>query len=156
MATERLYATLRVGELICGVDALVVQEVLRHQEMTRVPLAPPEVDGLINLRGQVVTAIDLRRRLGLTPRDVDTESMNLVVWTEDGAVSLLVDDIGDVVRIDEDQLEPTPTTLGGEAAELISGVYKFDGWLLLMLDVELACRHIATETGAAGLAAARN
>ena len=153
---ERLYATLRVGDLICGVDALVVQEVLRHQHMTRVPLASPEVNGLINLRGQVVTAVDLRRKLGLTPRDPDQESMNLVVWTEDGAVSLLVDDIGDVVRVDEDLLEPTPRTLEGEAAELISGVCKFDDWLLLMLDVELACRVNPRDPGTAGLATIRN
>ena len=153
---ERLYATLRVGELICGVDALVVQEVLRHQEMTRVPLAPPEVNGLINLRGQVVAAIDLRRRLGLPPRDADRESMNLVVWTEDGAVSLLVDDIGDVVRVDEDRLEATPRTLDGAAADLISAVYPFGGWLLLMLDVEQACRLGPGDTGSAGLAAARS
>ena len=137
---ERLYATLKVGEMTYGVDALIVQEVLRHQRMTPVPLAADEVSGLINLRGQVVTAIDLRRRLGLPPRDDGRESMNLVVWTQDGVVSLLVDEIGDVVRVDEDLLEPTPGTLDPQAAELITGVYKRDGWLMLSLDVELACR----------------
>jgi purine-binding chemotaxis protein CheW len=144
---ERLYATLRIGDMTCGVDALIVQEVLRHQQMTSVPLAPDEVSGLINLRGQVVTALDLRRRIGLPPRTEDQESMNLVVWTEEGVVSLLVDEIGDVVRVDENLLEPTPGTLDAQAAELVTGVYKLDGQLLLTLDVELACR-----LGGAGLA----
>jgi purine-binding chemotaxis protein CheW len=139
---DRLYATVRVGEMTCGVDALVVQEVLRHQHMTRVPLAPAEVCGLINLRGQVVTAIDLRQRLGLTPRGEHQESMNLVVRTEEGAVSLLVDAIGDVISVDEDLLEPPPGTLEPEAAALVTGVYKLDTGLLLTLDVELACRVV--------------
>jgi purine-binding chemotaxis protein CheW len=151
---ERLYATLRVGDMNCGVDALVVQEVLRHQQMTPVPLAPPEVNGLINLRGQVVTAIDLRRRLGLTPREPDQQSMNVVVWTVDGAVSLLVDSIGDVVRVDEQLLEPTPGTLEPAAAELITGVYKLDGWLMLALDVELAC-HVGPRDNGPGSPAPR-
>jgi purine-binding chemotaxis protein CheW len=142
---ERLYATMRLGDMTCGVDALVVQEVLRHQHMTRVPLAPSDVSGLINLRGQVVTAIDLRQRLGLPPRDADQESMNLVVWTDDGAVSLLVDSIGDVVSVDEDLLEPPPGTLEPQAAALVTGVFKMDGDLLLTLDIELACRVTARE-----------
>ena len=139
---ERLYATVRLGEMTCGVDALVVQEVLRHQHMTRVPLAPGEVSGLINLRGQVVTAIDLRQRLGLTPRGEDQESMNLVVRTNEGAVSLLVDAIGDVIKVDEDLLEPPPGTLEPAAAALVTGVYKLPTGLLLTLDVELACRVV--------------
>jgi purine-binding chemotaxis protein CheW len=123
----------------CGVDALAVQEVLRHQRMTPVPRAPVEVCGLINLRGQVVTAIDLRRRLGLEPREPGRESMNVVVGTPDGPVSLLVDTIGDVVRVDEDLLEPVPGTLERAAADLVTGVYQLEGWLLLALDVERAC-----------------
>ena len=142
---ERLYATVRLGEMTCGVDALVVQEVLRYQHMTRVPLAPGEVSGLINLRGQVVTAIDLRQRLGLTPRGEDQESMNLVVRTKEGAVSLLVDAIGDVIQVDEDLLEPPPGTLEPRAAALVTGVYKLDTGLLLTLDVELACRVVSRD-----------
>jgi purine-binding chemotaxis protein CheW len=149
---ERLYATARLGEMTCGVDALLVQEVLRYQHMTRVPLAPAEVSGLINLRGQVVTAIDLRQRLGLTPRGVDQESMNLVVRTDEGAVSLLVDAIGDVIRVDEDLLEPPPGTLEPAVAALVTGVYKLDTGLLLTLDVELACR-VAAREGAPAAAA---
>ena len=142
---ERLYATMRLGDMICGVDALAVQEVLRHQHMTRVPLAPADVSGLINLRGQVVTAIDLRQRLGLPPREDGQESMNLVVWTDEGSVSLLVDSIGDVVSVDEDLLEPPPGTLEPEAAALVTGVFKLDGGLLLTLDIELPCRVTTRE-----------
>ena len=88
-------ATFVVGRFLFGIDVLNVQEVLRFQRMTRVPLAPPVIVGLINLRGQIVPALDMRRRLFLEPRALDERPMNLVVRTEDGAVSLLVDEIGD-------------------------------------------------------------
>lgn len=138
MATERLYSTFYVDGAHYGVDALDVQEVLRHQPMTRVPLAPPEVRGLINLRGQVVIAVDLRRRLGLDVPADDARSMNLVVRTEDGPVSLLVDRIGDVLEVDADELEPTPETVTGAHRELLVGVFKLDLGLLHVLDVARA------------------
>jgi purine-binding chemotaxis protein CheW len=90
--------------------------------------------GLINLRGQIVTAIDLRRRLGLPERAADQEPMNVVMRTDDGAVSLLVDEIGDVIEVNEDAFEPPPDTLQGDARALIKGVYKLNGQLLLILD----------------------
>jgi purine-binding chemotaxis protein CheW len=144
MATERLYATFYVDGAHYGVDALDVQEVLRHQPMTRVPLAPTEVRGLINLRGQVVIAIDLRRRLGLDVPADDDRSMNLVVRTEDGPVSLLVDRIGDVLKVDDDELEPTPETVTGAHRELLVGVFKLDCGLLHVLDVARATAPTAT------------
>ena len=88
------FSTFFVADLFFGVDVLRVQEVLRFQQMTHVPQAPGVIEGLINLRGQIVTAIDLRRRLGLPPRSGDQMPMNMVVRTDDGAVSLLVDEIG--------------------------------------------------------------
>src|SRR5580698_9899881 len=94
--TSAQFSTLFVADLFFGVDVLRVQEVLRFQEMTRVPQAPGVIEGLINLRGQIVTAIDMRRRLGLPLRGEGHAPMNMVVRTEDGAVSLLVDEIGDV------------------------------------------------------------
>jgi len=100
---------------------LKVQEVIRYQGMTRVPLAPAMIQGLINLRGQIVTAIDLRRRLELAPREADQLPMNVVVRGDDGAVSLLVDEIGDVVEIQEDIYERPPETLKGVARELVQG-----------------------------------
>jgi purine-binding chemotaxis protein CheW len=138
MTTERLYATFYVDGAHFGVDALDVQEVLRHQPMTRVPLASDEVRGLVNLRGQVVIAVDLRHRLGLDERSDDAAAMNLVVRTDDGPVSLLVDRIGDVLPVDEDELEPTPETVQGISRELLLGVIKLDAGLLHVLDVARA------------------
>jgi purine-binding chemotaxis protein CheW len=108
--------------------------------MTRVPLAASVVRGLINLRGQIVTAIDLRRRLELPDRDDNGENlpMNLVVRTDDGVVSLLVDEIGEVVEVDEDTFERPPPTLVGVARELVRGVYKRNKSLLLVLDTARA------------------
>src|SRR3984893_5450670 len=94
------FSTFFVGDLFFGVDVLNVQEVLRFQQMTPVPQAPEVIEGLINLRGQIVTAIDMRRRLGLPARTGDKPPMNMVVRTSDGAVSLLVDEIGDVLDMD--------------------------------------------------------
>ncbi|HEY9073267.1 MAG TPA: chemotaxis protein CheW, partial [Desulfobaccales bacterium] len=95
MAGKKQFSTFVVDHLLFGVEVEKVQEVIRYQEMTRVPLAPPVVKGLINLRGQIVTAIDLRRRLGLRERATADLPMNVVIRHDDGAVSLLVDEIGD-------------------------------------------------------------
>src|SRR5580704_502420 len=100
-AGYRQYSTFYVDKLYFGIEVLQVQEVLRYQEMTRVPLAPEVIEGLINLRGQIVTAVDMRRRLRLPPRAGTQTPMNMVVRTDDGAVSLLVDEIGDVLDVDE-------------------------------------------------------
>lgn len=137
---ERQFCTFYVEGLCFGIGVREVQEVIRYQEMTRVPLAASVVRGLINLRGQIVTAIDLRRRLGLHDRADAAESlpMNLVVRTDDGVVSLLVDEIGEVVEVDEDTFERPPPTLEGVARELVRGVYKREGSLLLVLDTARA------------------
>lgn len=119
-----------------GLDVVKVQEIIRYQEMTRVPLAPAVVRGLINLRGQIVTAIDLRRRLHFGERAGGPLPVNIVVQTDDGAVSLLVDDIGDVVEAPQHDFEPPPQTLQGPARELIRGAYKLKDRLLLILDIE--------------------
>ena len=130
------FSTFFVADLFFGVDVLRVQEVLRFQQMTRVPQAPEVIEGLINLRGQIVTAIDMRRRLRLPPRPDSQTPMNMVVRTEDGAVSLLVDEIGDVLDVDSSTYEPPPENLDPEARELIRGVYKLKDRLLLVLDTE--------------------
>ena len=133
MDQTRQYCSFFVGGHYFGVDVREVQEVIRYQEMTRVPLAPPEIGGLINLRGQIVTAIDIRRRLDLAPRPPEQLPMNVVVRTDDNAVSLLVDEIGDVLTVEPDSFEKTPETLGGPARELIDGVYKLKDQLLMVL-----------------------
>ena len=131
---EQQFCTFRVDDLFFGVEVLQVQEVIRYQQMTPVPLAPPTVKGLINLRGQIVTAIDLRRSLNLVDRPEGQLPMNVVVRTDDGVVSLLVDEIGDVLNVDQTSFERPPETLNSEARELITGVYKLKGRLLLVMD----------------------
>jgi purine-binding chemotaxis protein CheW len=133
---NRQYSTFTAGGLFLGIEVLRVQEVLRYLEMTRIPSAPDVIQGLINLRGQIVTAVDMRARLGLPRRTGGEPPMNVVVRSDDGAVSLLVDEIGDVVEVTADAYEPTPDNLPREQRELIEGVYKLEGRLLLVLDTE--------------------
>src|SRR6516164_9988281 len=136
MPNAHQYCTFFVDGHYFGLDVLKVQEIIRYQEMTGVPLAPPVVRGLINLRGQIVTAVDLRRRLELHDRPADQQPINVVVQTDDGAVSLLVDEIGDVLEVPEKLFERPPETLKGTARELIRGAYKLEDRLLLILDTE--------------------
>jgi purine-binding chemotaxis protein CheW len=136
MTMKRQYCTFTVGGGYYGVDVTRVQEIVRRQEMTRVPLAPPEVSGLINLRGQVVTAIDLRRRLGMCSRAPDDPIVNVVVTTGDGAISLLADDIRDVLEVSEADFEPPPETCEGAARAFTIGVCKLADRLLIALDVD--------------------
>jgi purine-binding chemotaxis protein CheW len=138
MTDEHQYCTFFLDGHYFGIDVLKVQEIIRFQQMTRVPLAPPVVRGLINLRGQIVTGIDLRRRLDLKDRPADQLPVNVVVKTDDGAVSLLVDEIGDVLEVSEKQFEQPPETLRGNARELVRGAYKLPGRLLLILDTDRA------------------
>jgi purine-binding chemotaxis protein CheW len=134
MTVQRQLCTFMLDGMYFGIDVQAVQEVLRCQDMTRVPLAAPVVRGLINLRGQIVTAIDLRRRLELGERPADQRPMNVVVSTPEGRVSFLVDDIGDVLSMDPTLFELPPPTLRGVARELIAGAYKLPDRLLLVLD----------------------
>jgi purine-binding chemotaxis protein CheW len=136
VADAHQYCTFFIAGHYFGLDVLKVQEIIRCQEMTRVPLAHPVVRGLINLRGQIVTAIDLRRRLEFPDRQADQLPVNVVVQTDDGAVSLLVDEIGDVLEVPEKLFERPPETLQGTARELIRGAYKLKDHLLLILDTE--------------------
>lgn len=136
MATQtRQLCTFTLGDMLFGIDVTHVQEVIRYQEMTSVPLAPSLIRGLINLRGQIVTAIDMRARLRLPARS-EPLPMNVVLRTGDGVVSLLVDEIGDVLQPDDAQFERVPETISGVLRELVSGVFKLDRALLLLVDVE--------------------
>jgi purine-binding chemotaxis protein CheW len=139
MAHTSQFCTFYLDKLLFGVELKTVQEVIRSLQVTRVPLAPGVVSGLINLRGQIVTAVDLRRRLELQPRPDGAPSMNVVVRSEDGAVSLLVDEIGDVVEVEEDSFERPPETLRGTVREVITGVHKLNERLMLVLNTEKAC-----------------
>jgi purine-binding chemotaxis protein CheW len=137
MSTQQ-FATFRLGDHLLGLEVERVQEVLRHQRITPVPQADAAVAGLINLRGQVVTALDMRERMALPPRPGGEEPMNVVVRVDDEVLSLLVDSIGDVIDVDEDDFEVPPDTLSGPGRELLRGAYKLDGALLLALDVDRA------------------
>lgn len=138
MATVQQFCTFYLDNLFFGIEVLRVQEVIRYQEMTRVPLASDVIKGLINLRGQIVTAIDLRRQLELQERSTAQHPLNVVIRTDDGAVSLLVDEIGDVLEVSEEQFEQPPETLHGTARALVRGIYKLKDRLLLILDTEKA------------------
>lgn len=132
----RQLSTFSAGGLLFGIDVHQVQEVMRFQEITPVPLAPAEVEGLINLRGQIITAIDLRRRLGIEDEERPARPMNVVVCARSGAVSILVDQVVDIIEVDDSTLEPTPATLPARYRELVSQVCKLPEQLLLILDVE--------------------
>lgn len=138
MSDQQQLCTFFVDDLYLGVPVREVQEVIRSLGMTFVPKAPGAVQGLINLRGQIVTAIDLRLRLGLPPRAAHEEAMHVVVHTDDGAMSLMVDAIDDVIDVDGSTFERPPETLRQEALALVTGVYKLSGRLLLLLDTDRA------------------
>jgi purine-binding chemotaxis protein CheW len=143
MAKTSQFCTFYLDKLLFGVELKSVQEVIRSLGVTKVPLAPSVVNGLINLRGQIVTAVDLRRRLELEPRPADLPAMNVVVRSDDGPVSLLVDEIGDVVEVDDTTFERPPETLRGLTREVITGVHKLNDRLMLVLDTERACEMTA-------------
>ena len=140
MAQTSQFCTFYLNKLLFGVELKGVQEVIHSLDMTKVPLAPAMVSGLINLRGQIVTAVDLRCRLELEPAPPGMLAMNVVVRSEDGSVSLLVDEIGDVVEVEETTFEPPPETLHGSVRTVILGVHKLKDRLMLMLDIEKACQ----------------
>jgi len=145
MTTTTQLCTFRLDALLFGVDVAWVREVLRWRPVTRVPLAPPEVEGLMNLRGQIVPAIDVRRRLGMPPRAVADRPLNVVVQVDDDPVSLLVDEVGDVLEIEAAAFERPPETVVGPARTLIRGAYKLPGRLLLDLDVEKIVRPVSRD-----------
>src|SRR5262245_43526796 len=134
MADQLQFCTFFLDGLRFGVEVQKLQEIVPYQEMTRVPLAPATVRGLLNLRGQIVTGIDLRRRLELPERPAGRLPMNVVLRGEDSPVSFLVDEIGEVIEVAGDTCEQPPDTLQGRVRELIQGVYPLPDELLLVLD----------------------
>ncbi len=129
------YATFYAGGLYLGVSVLDVQEVLRAQRITPIPLSAPAVAGLINLRGQIVPELDLRRLLLLPVREPGDVTFSVVVRTEHGAVSLGVDEIGDVLELDATSFEQTPPNVHSAIRQLLQGVHKLEDRLLLILDI---------------------
>ena len=140
MSLPRRFCTFYLDGCFFGIDVSRVQEVFRFQTMTRVPLAPTVIRGLINLRGQIVTALDLRCRLGLPERSLQSAPMNVVVRSGEDAVSFLVDTIEDVMQVEDGDFEAPPPTLSGVSRTLIQGTYKLKDRLLLVLDIDQAVR----------------
>lgn len=145
MANPRQYCTFYLDNDLFGIELLRVQEVLQRLELTEVPLAPFEVRALMNLRGQIVVAVDLRRRLALPERAAEETPMHVVVRDGDDALSLLVDEIGDVVEVEQDTFEPPPETLRGAVRSAILGVHKLDKQLMHVLDTDRVCETAEPE-----------
>ena len=137
------FCTFHVGDLLLGIEVEQIQEVLRNTAVTPVPKTPPAISGLINLRGQIVTAVDLRRVFRV---EVNSESDSPTMIILDSGTelrSLAVDRVGDVVEVEDRDYEEPPDTLQGEARSLIGGAYKLRDRLLLVLDVEHAMKAAA-------------
>jgi purine-binding chemotaxis protein CheW len=153
MAALKQYCTFYVNDILFGIEVLDVQEVLRYQDMTEVPLAASEIRGLINLRGQIITAVDLRNRMKLPPRPDDQKPMNVVVQTNGEVISFLVDSIGDVLEVDEETFEEAPHTVDNTTRELVTGVYKLKDELLMVLDAAKAADVSESEGTSASIPA---
>lgn len=124
-----------IGDQMFGLPLLLVQDVLNARSITRIPLAPPAIAGALNLRGRIITAIDMRSRLKLPPREEEeTRHMSVVVSHDGELYSLIVDRVGDVLSIGADRFEDSPTNLDPQWRELATGVYRLDTQLMLMLD----------------------
>lgn len=140
-AANGQFCTFYVAEHSIGIEVTRVQEVLRQQSLTPVPKAPPEIVGLLNLRGQILPAIDLRKRLGFPPKGdgggadkEDAQCVNVIISTPDGPVDLLADKVGDVLTLDASTFEPANGTLEGKLKEAVLGLHKLKDELLLVLD----------------------
>ena len=129
-------ATFYIGDALCGMDILKVQEINKIMQMTKVPQAPDYVIGILNLRGQIVTIIDLGKKLGLGETDLSLDPRNIIVNDSGGHVGLLVRKIGDVVPANMEKLESPPANMQGIQGEFFTGVYKTDKNLIGILNVD--------------------
>ena len=136
MSNKNQICSFRVHDLTLGIPAGDVREVIRAQSLTPVPLAPPSIPGLFNLRGHIVTTVDTRHCLDFPARGDDAPSMNVLVHSGDSVVSLLVDEIGDVIEVTESQFETAPDHLEGAVRDFVTGAYKLEEGLLLILAVD--------------------
>ncbi len=131
-----MFVIMSVHGQLCGIPVLSVRDIIVNQNMTRIPLAPPEIVGSMNLRGRIVTAIDLRRRLHLPLRDDGQAGMSVVVDRQGELYSLVVDSVRDVVEFDEREMEPNPPTLAAGWREFSTGIYCLQSELLVVLNTE--------------------
>ena len=130
------YVTVMIGGQLFGLPISRVQDVFMPDRITRVPLSAPEIAGVLNLRGRIVTAIDMRRRLGLPPRSDDKPSMAVGIELKGESYGLLIDTVGEVMKLGEETREPNPVNLDGRLARVSGGVHRLDGQLMVVLDVD--------------------
>lgn len=130
----RRYCAFKLKEHLFGLEVSHVQEIVRHNDYTPVPLAPPGIAGLMNLRGQILMAVDLRGRLGMEPRDRSEESINLILRTGETPVSVLVDDVRDIVEAEEDRRRAPPPHLQGEIGACAEWVLQLEKQTMVILD----------------------
>jgi purine-binding chemotaxis protein CheW len=135
-AAAATFVTMTVRGQLCGIPVPSVRDIIVTQAMTRIPLAPPEIAGSLNLRGRIVTAIDLRRRLGLPPRTDGPPGMSVVVERQGELYSLVVDTVREVIAFDSHRLEPNPSTLGATWRDFSTGIYRLQADLLVVLNTE--------------------
>ena len=137
-AAEHLieYVTVMIGGQLFGLPISRVQDVFMPDRITRVPLSAPEIAGVLNLRGRIVTAIDMRRRLGLPPRTGDKPLMAVGIELKGESYGLLIDTVGEVMKLGETTLEPNPVNLDARLARVAAGVHRLDDKLMVVLDVD--------------------
>jgi purine-binding chemotaxis protein CheW len=134
--SEREFITAMVGSQLFGLPILRVQDVFAPERVTRVPLAAPEIAGILNLRGRIVTLIDLRSRLGLGARDKESQPMAIGVESHGESYGLLIDSVGEVLKLEEAAREPNPLNLDPKLAAVSAGIYRLEGQLLVVVDVD--------------------
>ncbi|MBI1273275.1 MAG: chemotaxis protein CheW [Alphaproteobacteria bacterium] len=139
------FVTMTIAGQLFGIPVLQVQDVLSPQKITKIPLAPPEVSGSLNLRGRIVTAINLRTRMGLPPREGKGDGMSVVAEFKDELYSLMVDQVGEVMSLNSSDFEQSPPTLDPRWREVSTGIYRLDGKLLVVLDVSRLLNFIKSE-----------
>lgn len=130
------YVTVMIGEQLFGLPISRVQDVFMLDRLTRVPLSPPEIAGVLNLRGRIVTAIDMRKRLALPRREDGKKPMAIGIESKGESYGLLIDTVGEVLKLAEDTREPNPVNLDPRLARVSAGVHRLDGQLLVVLDVD--------------------
>ncbi|MBO6560020.1 MAG: chemotaxis protein CheW [Nisaea sp.] len=139
------FVSIMIGKQLFGIPVLQVHDVLGPQRITRIPLSPKEVAGSLNLRGRIVTAIDIRSRLNMPPRADDQEGMSVVVEDQGELYSLMVDSVGEVLSLDEATFEQHPSTLSENIREVSTGIYRLDSSLLVVFDVPSLLRFQGEE-----------
>jgi purine-binding chemotaxis protein CheW len=129
-------ATFYIENLLLGVNIDVVQEINRHLEVTEVPHSPPSVRGVVNLRGEVVTVVDLRTLLGLKKRDSETNCKCVVIHSQEELIGVLVDEIADTLSVPQSKIDPPPSNIDGVEGQYFRGVYTLESGVVILLDVQ--------------------